>query len=231
MGATMTTGLHFEDFSVTLSGQPEPVVTLNRTIAPGACLALMGGSGRGKSTILSAVAGFIPAWATIAGRLWLDGRRIDDQPVQARRLGLMFQDDLLFPHLTVAGNLLFALPPRIHARTERRQRVEEALVQAGLAGFADRPPQVLSGGQRSRVALLRTLLSEPRALLLDEPFAKLDQATRRQIRELVFAEARRRALPVLLVSHDERDAEAAGAEVVLLPDLPDAPASGTGTGA
>jgi putative thiamine transport system ATP-binding protein len=134
-------------------------------------------------------------------------------PIQQRRIGLLFQDDLLFPHMTVRDNLLFALP-----RGERHQRVaaaDAALAEAGLAGFGERIPASLSGGQRSRVSLLRALLAQPRALLLDEPFSKLDAALRAQMREFTFATLRDRRVPTVLVTHDEDDVPT-GAQVVRL---------------
>ena len=139
-------------------------------------------------------------------------------PPEARRLGILFQDDLLFPHLSVGGNLAFGLP-RKQSRKERAQLIADALDSFGLAGFASRDPATLSGGQRARVALLRTLLSQPRALLLDEPFAHLDPDTRDTVRMLVVDEVRRRALPTLLVTHDEEDARFAAGPIIKLRTL------------
>jgi putative thiamine transport system ATP-binding protein len=132
-----------------------------------------------------------------------------------RRLGILFQDDLLFPHLSVAENLGFALPAGLQPE-ERRRRIESGLAEAELPGTGERDPASLSGGERARVALMRTLLAEPRALLLDEPFARLDVALRGRFRALVFERAAARNLPVLLVSHDPADAEAAGGLAITL---------------
>nr|WP_318010320.1 ATP-binding cassette domain-containing protein [Modicisalibacter tunisiensis] len=140
---------------------------------------------------------------------------LDGLPAERRRVGLLFQDPLLFPHLSVGGNLAFGMAPG-GRRRERRARVAEALAQAGLAGYADRDPATLSGGQKARVALLRVLLSEPRAMLLDEPFSSLDVALRNGLRRQVVAEIARRGLPALLVTHDPADAEAAGGRVITL---------------
>jgi len=130
-------------------------------------------------------------------------------------VGILFQDDLLFPHLSVGANLAFGL--RVGGtKFERQQKIAKALDEVGLSGFADRDPATLSGGQKARVALMRMLLSEPCALLLDEPFSRLDAALRVQVRELVFARAKARALPVILVTHDAEDAAAAGGEIVTL---------------
>jgi putative thiamine transport system ATP-binding protein len=144
----------------------------------------------------------------------LNGLEITDLPPERRRVGILFQDDLLFPHLSVAENLAFGLPAAVTGRQARRQRICAALEEAGLEGFEERDPATLSGGQRARVALLRTLLAEPRALLLDEPFSKLDVALRARIRRFVFEHARAQALPTLLVTHDPADAAAAGGPVI-----------------
>ena len=131
-------------------------------------------------------------------------------------MGLLFQDPLLFPHLSVGGNLMFGLTPETKGYADRHQAVETALSHVGMSEFLDRDPATLSGGQQARVALMRTLLSRPSALLLDEPFSKLDSARRGQVRELVFNEARQRGLPVLLVTHDVADAKAAGGPCIEL---------------
>jgi putative thiamine transport system ATP-binding protein len=181
----------------------------------------MGPSGCGKSSLLSYLCGTLEPVFEASGEVWLDGVAIHELPPERRRVGILFQDDLLFPHLAVGENLAFALPPTVR---ERRARVEAALREADLAGFARRDPATLSGGQRARVALMRTLLAEPRALLLDEPFGKLDRPLRDRFRRFVFEHARAASLPTLLVTHDEADAEAAGGAVVAFPTAaPSAP--------
>lgn len=188
---------------------------LSLCVPPATVVTLMGESGAGKSSLLAYLCGTLPGVFQASGRVFLNGREISHLPPEARRVGILFQDDLLFPHLSVGGNLAFALPPGLR-RQERRARVEQALQEAGLAGFAERDPGTLSGGQRARVAVMRALLSEPQALLLDEPFAKLDAALRERFRAFVFQHARERGLPTLLVTHDARDAEAAGGPVIEL---------------
>jgi putative thiamine transport system ATP-binding protein len=180
----------------------------------------MGPSGSGKSTLLSYIAGFLDQRTFVAkGQILVGGERIEDRPAEERHMGILFQDPVLFPHLTVAGNLLFGLPRgKWRDRHKRRPIVSEALANAGLAGFEDRDPSTLSGGQKARVTLLRTLLSQPRALLLDEPFGKLDVALREDFRSFVFAHVRECQLPALLVTHDPADAEAAGGTVIRLDD-------------
>ena len=189
---------------------------LTLSIAPGQIVTIMGPSGCGKSSLLSFLCGTLEPAFEAQGRALVGSIEVTALPPEDRRLGILFQDDLLFPHLSVEENLAFGLSPRYRGRKERRQRIEAALAEADLAGFEQRDPATLSGGQRARVALLRTLLSEPQALLLDEPFAKLDKALRNRVRSFVFGAAQKDSLPVLLVTHDPDDAEAAGGPVLSL---------------
>jgi len=188
------------------------------TVAPGEVTTVMGPSGCGKSSLLSYLCGTLEPAFQASGRVRLDGVAIEGLPPERRRIGILFQDDLLFPHLSVGENLAFALPSGVRGRRERWARVEAALREADLAGFAGRDPATLSGGQRARVALMRTLLAEPRALLLDEPFGKLDRHLRERVRRFVLDHARQADLPTLLVTHDAADAETAGGAVVGFPD-------------
>jgi putative thiamine transport system ATP-binding protein len=209
----MDKGLTLDRIAVFKDGKR--LVALDHHIAPGEVLSVMGPSGIGKSTLLSVVTGTLPRAFSFTGRVHLDGRDITDAAPQRRMVGILFQDDLLFPHLSVGANLAFGLCPG-GTRAARHSRIEDALAEVDLAGFANRDPATLSGGQKARVALMRMLLAEPCALLLDEAFGRLDTALRAQVRDLVFARARSRALPVLMVTHDAQDAEAAGGEVVTL---------------
>lgn len=178
--------------------------------APGAVVTVMGPSGLGKSSLLAWTCGTLDPALRGVGQVLLDGADVTGLPTERRRIGILFQDDLLFPHLSVGGNLGFGLPPG----PGRRSRIEAALAVAELPGMADRDPATLSGGQRARVALMRTLLAQPRALLLDEPFGRLDAGLRGRFRSFVFAHAAAAGLPVLLVTHDPDDAAAAGGPVV-----------------
>lgn len=187
------------------------------SIAPGEVITLMGESGSGKSSLLAWLCGTLPRAFTATGRILAGDLDLTNLPPERRHLGILFQDDLLFPHLSVGDNLAFALPAAIQPRADRRLRVEQALAEAGLQGFAARDPATLSGGQRARVAVMRVLLSQPRALLLDEPFSKLDASTRQRFREFVFDHLRQLRLPTLLVTHDRADADAAGGRVIELP--------------
>jgi len=208
------TGLELRAITIRLNGQT--LVHLDKSIAPGEVLTVMGESGRGKSTLLDFIAGFMPPAFQAEGQVVLNGRNITRLTPQDRRVGLMFQTPLLFPHLSVLDNLLFAIPARVRAKNQRTQLALDALIEAGLPGFADRDPATLSGGQQTRVALMRVLLSEPQALLLDEPFSSLDRTRRSDIRNMVFETAHLRNLPVILVTHDDEDAQAAGGVVVNL---------------
>jgi len=181
-------------------------------------LTLIGPSGLGKSSLIHWLCGTLaPAFKT-QGTIYLDGQSIAKLPAERRRLGALFQDDLLFPHLTVGENLAFGIPSR-YQKQARKKMIASALAEADLDGFEMRDPATLSGGQRARVALLRVLLSEPKALLLDEPFAKLDPALRTRFRAFVFRMARQRRLPLLQVSHDPEDAAAAAGEILDLSEF------------
>jgi putative thiamine transport system ATP-binding protein len=205
-------GLRLDDVSISIGGRP--LVDVDRRVRPGEVLTVMGPSGSGKSALLAFIGGFLDPAFTATGRVFVSGVELTALPAEDRHAGILFQDPLLFPHLSVAGNLVFAVPSATRDRNERRRLAEGALDAVGLSGFGPRDPDTLSGGQKARVALARVLLSRPRALLLDEPFSRLDADLRAQIRQLIFAKARENALPVLLVTHDEADAEAAGGPLV-----------------
>ncbi len=207
--------LRLSDVRISLPGR-SVIERFTATVAPGEILTVMGPSGSGKSTLLAYIGGFLSAPFSAAGEVWLGDRLLNELPPHERRVGILFQDDLLFPHLSVAGNLMFGVPASVAGRQARIQAVEQALLDADLAGFAMRDPASLSGGQRARVALLRTLLSRPQALLLDEPFSKLDAALRDDFRRFVFGFARRAQLPTVLVTHDASDASATGGRILSL---------------
>tara|TARA_R110002012_G_scaffold71224_1_gene182893 strand:- start:3389 stop:4033 length:645 start_codon:yes stop_codon:yes gene_type:complete len=201
--------LRLEHISITLAGRE--LLAVDATIPPGEVLTVMGPSGSGKSTLLAYIAGFLERDFTATGEVWLGDRDLLTVAAEKRGIGLLFQDPLLFPHLSVGGNMRFGMPRHIG---NKRQQVTHALEQIGLAGFEDRDPATLSGGQKARVALMRLLLSQPQAVLLDEPFSKLDTALRQEMRSLVFSQLREAGLPALLVTHDQADADAAGGPVI-----------------
>ncbi len=184
---------------------------LSFTVLPGSVLALMGPSGSGKSSILNWMTGTLDPRIKAEGEIYLSGTRLTDLPAERRQMGLMLQQDYLFPHMTVGQNLSFGL--KGGSRQQRKTRIESSLDHAGLGGMVDRDPATLSGGQRARVSLLRTLLSTPSALLLDEPFSRLDADLRQQIRDFTWQASAE--LPTLLVTHDVADVPASAATLHL----------------
>ena len=198
--------------ALTLYLDDQPLLTLPPlAVAPGEVLTLMGPSGCGKSSLLAALAGVLPPGGPIrlVGEIRLGERLLTPLAPQARRIGMLFQDDLLFAHLTVAENLMFGMPAHLKGMAARRACALEALAEVGLEGQADKLPGQLSGGQKARVSLLRALLAEPEALLLDEPFSRLDKPLRAAFRTLVFGRLKTLGMPALLVTHDEEDAPGA----------------------
>ena len=208
---TENQGLRLERVHICLGDRV--LVMLDATVRRGETLTVMGPSGSGKSTLLAYLGGFLDPVFSASGRVIVDGVDLTTLQAERRHAGILFQDPLLFPHLSVADNIAIAIPEDVKGRKQRRQLAEAALEDAGLAEFGDRDPDTLSGGQKARVALQRVLVSRPRLLLLDEPFSKLDANLREQTRQLVFDRARRAGLPVVLVTHDEDDARAAGGQV------------------
>jgi putative thiamine transport system ATP-binding protein len=182
---------------------------LTLVIAPGEIATIMGPSGCGKSTLLSAVSGSLDPVFALTGNVRLNGREILSLPMEGRNIGLLFQDDLLFPHMDIGSNLAFAIRENISG-PERRVLVGRALESAGLEGFEKRDPSGLSGGQKARVSLLRSLLARPGALLMDEPFSRLDQTLKSVIRTFVFSRIREMNIPALLVTHDPADCPEGG---------------------
>ena len=187
---------------------------LSLSVARGEMRLVQGASGCGKSTLLGIICGTADAALTWSGDVRLNDQSISALPAEDRRVGLIFQDALLFPHMTVGDNLAFGLAAR--HRRDRNDRVAEALGIAGLEGFGARDPATLSGGQSARVALMRTLLAEPDALLMDEAFSALDPDRRRSFGGFVREQVRLREIPALLVSHDAGDAAFADGDAVRL---------------
>lgn len=174
-------------------------------VEPGMIACLLGASGCGKTTVLRCIAGFEPV---LSGTVALDGVVMSAKnvavPPEQRRIGVVFQDYALFPHLTVAGNIAFGL--RGAASDERNARVHELLDVVGLAEHGDKYPQELSGGQQQRVALARALAPRPQLLLLDEPFSNLDVEMRERLSIEVRDILKREKITAVLVTHDQNEA-------------------------
>lgn len=206
--------LRLKNVTIELNGKL--LLQVNEEVIAGEVLTLMGPSGSGKSSLLAYIAGFLDSAFSATGDVYLNEAKLNQLAPELRKVGLLFQDAMLFPHMSVGQNLLFAVDANVTAKAERKELVEEALKVANLSDYFNSDPATLSGGQKSRVALMRVLLSNPQALLLDEPFSKLDTNLRGQIREFIFTEAKRRMLPILMVTHDEEDAKAANGKVITL---------------
>lgn len=182
-------------------------------LAPGEIFALLGPSGCGKSTTLRMIAGFEKP---DAGTVRLGDRDITRAAPETRGIGIVFQDYALFPHLTVLENVMFGL--KALPRAKRRAKAEEWIAFVGLSEFTARMPHALSGGQQQRVALARTLASEPRLVLLDEPFSNLDAALRESTRDEMRALLKKAGVSVILVTHDQGEAFGVGDRIALMRD-------------
>ncbi|KYN81026.1 ABC transporter ATP-binding protein [Vibrio cidicii] len=176
----------------------------NMNVEKGEIVTLMGPSGCGKSTLLDAIAGHLSAEFNYSGSITLDNEKLDALPAHKRQVGILFQDDLLFPHLTVWENLAFALPNCVKG-TDRKTQAMIALKHISLTKLADSFPDQISGGQRARIALTRMLLAKPKVALLDEPYSKLDKDLRVQFRNWVVEQLQQANIPTLMVTHDEDD--------------------------
>ncbi|WP_028865692.1 ATP-binding cassette domain-containing protein [Psychromonas aquimarina] len=174
------------------------------SIDPGEILTLMGPSGCGKSTLLSAVAGHLSADFKYKGQCYLHGQALNHLSPEKRKIGILFQDDLLFPHLNIWENLALAIPEQIK-KSQRKELAMLTLEKLNLEFIACSSPAQISGGQRARVSMMRMLLAEPDAVLLDEPFNKLDKSLRAEFRSWVLALLNERKLPALMVTHDQED--------------------------
>ena len=176
---------------------------VNLHVAAGEIVALLGPSGSGKSTLLNIVAGLQSA---DAGSVWFDGQDITHLPPEQRRFALMFQDFALFPHLNVQDNVAFGLVEQGLPRRTARAQALQMLGVFGLTELAQRRVWHLSGGEQQRVALARALITQPRALLLDEPFSALDADLRVALRHEFRTRIQAAGMPTLLVTHDEVEA-------------------------
>jgi putative thiamine transport system ATP-binding protein len=180
------------------------IESLTFNIKAGEVLSVMGPSGCGKSTLLHAIAGHHLNDFSVTGEVSLNGQLLNSTAVEERNIGFLFQDDLLFPHFNIWQNLAFALPDTIKKK-ERKEQALTALKEHNLFMLADKNPNQISGGQRARISMIRMLLASPKAILLDEPFNKLDQQLRQEFRQWVFDLIKKNSLPVLMVTHDQED--------------------------
>lgn len=177
--------------------------SISTTVRSGEFVSLLGASGAGKSTLLKVIAGVLPQ---TTGTVLFDGRIVDALPAHKRRCPMVFQDIRLFPNMNVLDNVAFPGKVARVSRPERNRQAVDLLEQVGLAGFEKRAVSELSGGQAQRVALARALASEPRALLLDEPFAGLDEQLRDDMRSLTLRLHREHGIVTIMVTHDASEA-------------------------
>jgi spermidine/putrescine ABC transporter ATP-binding subunit len=196
-------------------GRVRAIDEVTLEVRRGEFLSLLGPSGCGKTTTLNVIAGFVEP---SAGRVVIEGEDVTDVPTYRRRLGMVFQNYALFPHLTVFENVAFGLRVRRAPRGEIAGRVGEALGLVRLAGFEDRRPRQLSGGQQQRIALARALVTRPRVLLLDEPLAALDKNLRDEMRVELKEIQRRTGLTTIFVTHDQEEALSLSDRVVVMQD-------------
>ncbi|WP_318456737.1 ATP-binding cassette domain-containing protein [Photobacterium leiognathi] len=195
---------HISNVTITQPNGDILLASFSLHIAKGEIVTLMGPSGCGKSTLLNYLAGHLNPEFTAKGTLTLNNQAITEVAAHLRNIGVLFQDDLLFPHLTVWENLAFALPNNIKGN-ERKHQALTALAQLELAELANAYPHQISGGQRARISLTRLLMAKPQLILLDEPFSKLDSTLRLQFRDWVFQQIQQASIPTLMVTHDKQD--------------------------
>jgi iron(III) transport system ATP-binding protein len=205
-------GVVIEDLSLSF-GDTEVLKGVNLTIEPGEFFTFLGPSGSGKSTLLRAVAGFGP---TPGGKILIGGDDVTYLAPWKRNVGMVFQSYALWPHMTVRKNVAFGLEERKISNQEINERVDDALNLVGLLDFADRRPSQLSGGQQQRVALARTVVIEPRVLLLDEPLSNLDANLRIQMRRDILELQRKLKLTTIFVTHDQEEANTTSDRIAVL---------------
>ncbi|WP_179379896.1 ABC transporter ATP-binding protein [Jannaschia marina] len=201
---------------LTLSyGETVAVPDLDLDIAEGELIALLGPSGCGKTTTMRAIAGLLtPA----RGRIVIDGEDVTRTPANKRGIGLVFQSYALFPHLSAFENVAFGLRLRKRPEAEIRARAEAGMATVGLTGFEGRRPAEMSGGQQQRLALARSLVMEPKVLLLDEPLSNLDARLRLDMRNELQRVQKDTGITMVFVTHDQSEALALADRIVLMKD-------------
>lgn len=180
--------------------------SFNLEISNGDICLLRAKSGAGKTSLLRWIAGISDINMTSKGRIYLNGCEITKLPAEKRQIGILFSEPMLFPHLTVEENIGIGIAASVQ-RKKRNELIHDNLAKAGLHGMEKRDPLSLSTGQQTRVSLIRTVLSKPHLLLLDEPFSNLDEDIRKITVNYVLEEIKLLNIPVLMVSHDPRDNE------------------------
>lgn len=194
-------------------GGPPALDGIDLDVGEGEFLALLGPSGCGKTSLLRSVAGFAHPQS---GSIRLRGRDLRAVPARERRIGFVFQDYALFPHMSAAENVRFGLDCRNVPRDQARRRTQEALALVGLSGLAERRPRQMSGGQQQRVALARAIVIEPDILLLDEPLGALDKQLRSQMQVELKALQRRLGIAAVFVTHDQEEAMSMADQIVVM---------------
>ncbi len=196
-------------------GKTHVLKGIDLQIEPGEFFAFLGPSGCGKTTLLRLIAGFESAQE---GRVIIGDQEVSHLPPWRRNLGMVFQNYALWPHMTVRKNVAFGLEERRVPRNEIKERVDLALELVGLLEFARRRPSQLSGGQQQRVALARTIVIEPKVLLLDEPLSNLDAKLRVQMRRELRQLQRKLSLTTIFVTHDQEEANTTADRIAVIND-------------
>ena len=184
--------------------EDEFIKNLSLEVKKGKILTIFGVSGVGKSSLINIISGTFEDNLSYKGDIILNNKRLNEIPVENRKIGLLLQEGVLFPHLTVEQNLLFGMNKKLKHK-EKSFLINNHLQESNMDGFQKRYPNTLSGGQKARIACLRAILSEPDALLLDEPFSSLDADQRDSFRSFVIKQVQDRNIPCILVTHDESD--------------------------
>jgi iron(III) transport system ATP-binding protein len=194
-------------------GDSTALSSVSLSIEPGELMLLLGPSGCGKSTLLRSIAGFV---TPDAGRVLFDGEDVTTLPPHQRQIGMVFQSFALYPHLSVGENVAFGLREQRRPKPEIQERIERALSDVRMGGFAQRRVDQLSGGEQQRVALARALVTRPRCLLLDEPLSNLDAALRHSMREEIRRVCKEHGLTTLYVTHDQKEALAIADRIAVM---------------
>ena len=184
--------------------EDEFIKNLSLEVKKGKILTIFGVSGIGKSSLINVISGIFEDNLSFKGDIILNNKRLNETPAENRKIGLLLQEGVLFPHLTVEQNLLFGMNKKLKNK-EKSLLINNHLQKSDMRGFQKRYPNTLSGGQKARIACLRAILSEPDALLLDEPFSSLDPDQRNSFRLFVIKQVQERNIPCILVTHDESD--------------------------